>query len=78
MEVLKKVISLIADLSNVNDHLDQVITHIKSCDPEWMDSSCDRPAIFGLMGHKEYVDSKIHELRAEITAIKSKAQHPAD
>jgi hypothetical protein len=63
MSQAKEVSRVIRELSEVNEHLYQLVNQIKSYDKDWFESSCDKPIVFGLMGHKEFVDNKIHELK---------------
>ena len=74
MSELKEIRSIVKELSDVNDHLDQLVRMVKSYDKEWFESGCDKPIVFGLMGHKEHVDDKIHELSQLLTKLETNQQ----
>ena len=70
---LEEARKIISELYNVNDHLDSLASQIKSFDKNWFESSCDRPIVFGLMGTKEYIDQKLHELKLQLDKLDKQA-----
>ena len=71
-ELIKQIESIRIELSHTNDHLHNLVSRIKSFDQAWFESGCDTNIIFGLLGHKEHVDEKLHQLKLLIKELENK------
>jgi hypothetical protein len=67
--ILKEIEDIRVELSYTNDHLDNLVSRIKSFDKGWFESGCDTNIVFGLLGHKEHVDIKLNQLRLAIEKL---------
>ena len=71
-ELINKIESACIELSCTNEHLDSIVHRMKKYDPTWFESSCDASIVFSLLGHKEHVDDKLHELKLLIKELENK------
>ena len=72
-ELIKEIESIRVELAHTNDHLHNLVSRIKSFDKDWFESGCDTNIIFGLLGHKEHVDEKLHQLKLAIKQLEKGA-----
>ena len=70
-ELINKIESACAELSFTNEHVDSIVHRMKK-DDTWFESSCDASIVFSLLGHKEHVDDKLHELKLLIKELENK------
>ena len=68
-ELLKEIEAIRAELAHTNNHLHNLVSRMKGFDQNWFESSCDTNIVFGLLGHKEHVDEKLHQLKLVINKI---------
>ena len=68
-ELIKEIEDIRMELVHTNDHLHSLSLRIKSFDKDWFESSCDTNIVFGLNGHKEHVDGKLHQLMLVIEKL---------
>ena len=72
-ELTKEIEAIRVELAYTNDHLHSLVSRIKSFDKDWIESSCDTNIIFGLLGHKDHVDEKLHQLKLAIKKLDKQA-----
>ena len=68
-ELIKEIEDIRVELTHTNYHLHNLASRVKSFDKNWFESSCDTNIVFGLIGHKEHVDGKLHQLKLAIEKL---------